>query len=187
MSYLKVIESMGLVFLLVAIATGCSVHERQVSPEQQFRAIELMDQGVMQLRSGELDAARASFQLSFDIAPSAAAIDGQGAVCFQQGDFVCAEQRFFESLESDPEYSQALYNLATLYHLLGEHSLADKYYERALESMPDDARLRNNFAVLLAEDKGFRSMAKDYFEEARQLVPHPIIEDNASKLEKLKW
>jgi len=174
--------------LMIAVATGCTtVPERVVSPEQKFRSMELIDQGVIQLRHGLLDGARASFQLSYEVAPSAAAVDGLGAVCFQQGDFVCAEQRFFESLEHDSNYPYALYHLATLYHLLGQDQLAERYYQRALSTLPDEARLRNNFAVYLSEDKSFRSMAKEYFEQARQLVPDPVIEDNIKKLERLTW
>ena len=167
--------------LLAVVISGCAVIT-PASVDEIHKARSLVTQGVQHLRLGQLDRARASFEVAYQIANLPEAIDGLGCVSFIEGDLDQAERYFVEAYERDPEYVHVLGNLSLLYEARGEKKLADKLYRLALRENPENFRVRNNYAVFLQEagTKGGRqAMLK-----AMALSDHPLMQQNLKQLGK---
>jgi Tfp pilus assembly protein PilF len=172
---------MILVFLSTWILlSGCTA-QRQPSLDDEVRARELIDQGVLELRAGGLEQARASFELAYELAPSAAALDGMGCAAMLQGDVAGAEKLLLSAYEFDQEYTNSLGNLALLYEIQGMREEARRLYERAVQENPKNFRFRNNFAAFLIEygsEASDRARAREQLQKARAMAPHPLVGEN---------
>lgn len=174
-----------LVVVLLVLTLSACVASRVPSPQEHMRAMEILDRGVLALREGEVEKAHQLFELSHQIAPSAAALDGLGCVAVRRGDAQEAQRLFLQALEHDPQYVEALSNLAFLYEAVGWKAESAQLYRQVLERDPTNMRARNNFASLLHEqgEEGRREAFRQ-LQHAASLGSHPVIERNLRALSK---
>jgi len=149
-------------------------------------AAQLVDKGTLLLRWGELEAARAAFQVANELMPSAASLDGLGCVAFRTGDMVLAEEAFKRALALDPHYENARANLAFLYEMTGYSKEAGVHYEEALRGAPNDMALRNNFAAYLFDRGESPTRVREELLRAGVIEPHPIVVSNSDMLDSVE-
>jgi tetratricopeptide (TPR) repeat protein len=84
--------------------------------------------------------------------------NAQGVRMFDQAYYQGAQQRFAESIQTDPSNPEGYYNLARTYHQLGKlHSQpsdfqqAESYYHQCLDRDPNNQDCYRGLAVLLVE------------------------------------
>lgn len=171
-------------FLGLTLAFSSCVAPQGPDIEQERQALALVDKGTWYLRQGNLEQAQAAFEVANQIALSAQAYDGLGSVAMLQDQYKSAEIYFKRALQIDPNYTEALGNLALLYDQWQRTALASRYYSLALKADPANFRVRNNQAVFELEQGGGRSRAKHALFSAKALFDHPIIEKNLLVLEK---
>lgn len=172
--------------VLALILSGC-INTNRPSLSDNQEALALIDNGVVLLRSGELERARAAFDMAYQISGAAAALDGLGCVAFLSEDFKSAENLFWRAYEIDQTYNNSLGNLAMLYQIKGEHQKAEELYLRSISEDPKNFRSRNNFAAFLISNKrdGSNLTKEQAFKEllkAEALAQHPLIKDNIRKI-----
>lgn len=171
--------------LLVAVThvalVGC--FQRDLVPEERYqRALSLVDEGTSLLREKKLSEAGVVFSMAAELAPLAAAVDGQGCVALLQGDLERAEALFERAYGMDQTYDEALGNLAVLKDIQGDSREALRLYTRFLEAHPESGVVRNNKAAL-EYDLGERRMrVAQELQKAERLSEHGIIRDNRAKL-----
>lgn len=173
-----------LILLIGAALTSCAVPVSIDSHARQL-ALQLVDEGIIHLRSGDLAGAGSSFEVSLEIQPTPEAIDGLGCTALLAGKYEEAEVLFIKALQFDEGYSHALGNLALLYDLMGRKELALNIYERALKESPQDFRVRNNFAGVLNDKEAGKNNQKVVTGELRKasvLATHPVIMSNMRKV-----
>lgn len=173
----------SLVLVLTVICLWLPACTPVVAPDTAslHKALELVDQGTLQLRAHDLESAQASFALALQVHPLAAALDGLGCVALRKGELHLAERLFHRAYEMEPDYVTSLRNLALLYEAKGLTAQAEKSYKQALKGEPLDFRARNNLGVLLLTKKDEASAARE-FSLAYASHPHNIIETNLSNL-----
>ena len=177
--------------LLVFNLCACAVPVAP-NPSSINEGLKLVDQGTLQLRKGAFDQAQASFEMAWEIANLAAALDGLGCVAFLREDYPGAEQYFVQAYQQDPDYSNSLGNLALLYERHGLSDEAQQLYERAIAEDPKNVRSRNNFAGFLVSEGGANRSAqgrkagiiraKHELHRAAALANNPIINENIGRL-----
>jgi Tfp pilus assembly protein PilF len=176
-------RSRALLFIF-CVMVGCTpLHSFDLEARQ--RALQLIDQGVGYLRSGDLDRAEASFKVSLNLVPNSAALDGLGCVALLSGHLDRAEQYFIKAYQSDPNYTYSLGNLALLYELVGDRETALKLYQRALTENPRAFQFQNNYAAFLHDYLSVgdrRQSVRAELLKAEALVRHPIIQVNIDKV-----
>lgn len=170
-----------LLILFLLALSGCVA--QSVAPDFASRreAQEIVDNGTLLLREGELSRAQAAFEASWAIAPSPQALDGLGCVAFLKGETKEAEELFTRALTLDEEYSHALGNLALLYESEGNHEKAKELYERGLIQEPKNFQARNNYGVFL-EESGDSDTARGEILRAEAISGHPLIVENVSRI-----
>jgi type IV pilus assembly protein PilF len=82
----------------------------------------------------------------------------------RQGNYDAALKKLQTALEQNPNNGDAQQYIAVLYQTLGERKKAREHFERALELMPDNLFLKNNYGVFLCEEKKFDE-SRVYFKE----------------------
>ncbi len=167
---------------MVALS-GC-FHSVGIPEERYQRAEELVEQGIGLLREERLDDAEASFSMAYDLAPLAAALDGQGCVALLRGEMELAEGFFRKAYESDRTYGEALANLAILMDITGRHREAMQLYTSYLEQYPDGVRARNNRAALEYDMGGSKIWVSQELAKAALLSEDSVIRDNLTNLGK---
>lgn len=175
----------GLFTVLIVVAqvslVGCFT--RELVPEQRYqRALALVDEGTTLLRKKKLTEAAVLFSMAAELAPLAAAVDGQGCVALLEGDLVRAEELFEKAYEMDETYDEALGNLAVLRDIQGNSHEALRLYTRFLEAHPDSGIARNNKAALEYDLGARRMLVVQELQKAGRLSEHGIIKDNAQRL-----
>lgn len=84
----------------------------------------------------------------------------------------------------DATYDASLANLALLYDLTGDKEKARRLYHVVLTRHPESAQVRNNFAGVLLDLEGDRPKARRELVKASELLPHGVIQDNITRLER---
>ncbi len=171
-----------LIFITLFSGCGASLEARQPTYKEISIAQNLIDQGTINLRKGKTIEARSAFELSEEIYPSAAAIDGIGCTLLMDGDLQNAEHSFFKALSIDPNYFSAWSNLALLYDISGLDAMAESIYQEILTQDPTNVAIRGNFAAILYDNYGASDIldAERLLDFAVILEKHPIIEHNLS-------
>jgi len=169
--------------LTLTILSGCMF--KGAVPQQQYdRAMQLVDEGTIKLRQGKLDHALAAFTMAYEIAPVAAAVDGQGCVALLQGRYNEAEDLFDRAYDMDPGYENALGNMALLMEITGRSAAAKDYYNQAVATFPEHPGFRNNRAVL-EYDRGERKMlVVQELKKADLVAEHGVVDANLELLER---
>ena len=68
---------------------------------------------------------------------------------------------------------------------MGRPKQADEYFNRAIKLDPANYRIRNNYAIFLAQsDSSSKRLAREQLAKASVLVETPIIEANMLELSK---
>jgi Flp pilus assembly protein TadD len=168
-------------FLGVFSISGCFLGS-QVSEERYLQAMKMVDQGAEQLRMGKLEEASNSFSLAEELAPLAAAVDGQGCVALLRGNFLQAERLFMRAYEMDGSYDEALANLALLMDVSGRKVRAKELYNQSVIAIPTHVVARNNRAVLEYDQGGGRMGVLEELEKARLVAEHPVVSENVARL-----
>ncbi|MBX7137460.1 MAG: hypothetical protein K1X83_05700 [Oligoflexia bacterium] len=171
-----------MLLVLAVVVNGC-MEPQPPGAASISQALNLVDQGTLMLREGDLHRAQGSFESSWEIVPSPQALDGQGCVAFLHGEFGAAERYFRRAYSEFEKYPEALANLALLYEATGRRSAADSAYRLALREAPANFRGRNNYAVFLRDSgAGPGKVLKELF-KAEAVEKHPMITENISYLE----
>ena len=165
-------------FLLSIGLGGCVITKPSTQPGSQQLGLELIDQGTVWLRAGELDRASGAYETAWQLAKLPAALDGMGCVAFRRGDARQAEALFIQAYQADHSYSAALANLALLYKQHGLSDAAKRLYIEAVQRNPKNYRARNNFGVLLSDIDTSAHAAKAELLRAAALKRDPLIESN---------
>ncbi len=128
--------------------------------------------GMLNFRSGRLDAAaeafRGSLQLNADSAPTRYNL---GLVLSAQRKYAEGIVEFREALRIDPNYSEAHNNLGAMLHITGQFEDAAVHYRRAFEIRPESAEAHGNYGRLLTA-LGRNQPALDAFNRAIALSPN---------------
>jgi Flp pilus assembly protein TadD len=161
--------------------TGCALSSSV--PEGKYRqALELVDQGTANIRQGKLKEANLAFSIAEELAPIAAAVDGQGCVALLLGQFEQAEAMFRRAYNMDQTYEHALANLALLQDIRGSDAEAKRLYDRAIKNLPELVTARNNRAALEYDRSGRKIEAVQELEKADLIAKHPIVTENLARL-----
>ncbi len=177
---------MRLLYVLMVLVVqiwlaGCFRPDRV--PEQRYqRALSLVDEGTSLLRQRKLREADVVFSMAAELAPLAAAVDGQGCVALIEGQLGRAEELFERAYAMDDAYDEALINLAVLKDIQGKSREALELYGRFLEIHPDSGVARNNKAALEYDLGARRILVAQELEKAARLSEHGIIKDNREKI-----
>ncbi len=170
-----------LMFTLLLSLSGC-VFGGKLPQEQHDRAMQLVDQGVTQLRQGRLNEALAAFTMAYEIAPVAAAVDGQGCVAVLEGRYSDAEMLFNRAYEMDGKYDNALGNLALLMELTGRQDKAKELYNQVVALFPEHPGFRNNRAVLEYNQGERKMLVVQELEKADLVAEHRVVKANLERL-----
>lgn len=160
---------------------GCFLSP-QVSDDRYKQAEKLVEQGSEHLRLGRLEEASAAFSVAVELAPLAAAVDGQGCVALLKGDFRQAERLFTAAYEMDASYDEALANLALLMDLSGRKERAKELYDQSVRVMPGHVGVRNNRAVLEYEQGQRKMLVVKELEKAGLLAEHGVVAENLARM-----
>lgn len=90
------------------------------------------------------------------------------------GDHALAEQFFREALRLDPDFAEALTNLALLLDQSGQDAEAEAHYRRSIELRPDYGQTYLNLGVLLARQKRFAQAEAAYRAAIERMQASPI-------------
>lgn len=178
---LRLGEVFGVVLLCLHVLTGCAFH-KTVSGERYERALKLVDEGVGKMREGKFREAQVAFSMAEDLAPLAAAVDGQGCIALLSGELEKAERLFEQAHEMDGAYENALANLALLHEIKGDVVKARKLYDKAIEGLPDSIAARNNRAALEYDDGARKMEVVEELQKAGLLGEHHVVQDNLVRL-----
>lgn len=165
---------------------GCVPQVEPPSIDRSMKSMQWIEKGVWYLRSGDLNKAEAAFTTSAELHTSAISIDGLGCIAFRRGNHAVAEKLFHRAIELDSNYGTAYANLGLLYDVAGKHEVARQYFEKAIQLSPDDAQLRNNFAVLIGETGERPSQAIRELHQAEVLGAHAVAATNMAVLAEIE-
>jgi tetratricopeptide (TPR) repeat protein len=165
--------------------------ERLRDAESEFRAAIALDPGFLaalanltaiQLRAGELEAARATADTFVRIAPgSARALYSRGLVALRAGDAQTAAADFSKLLERNPAAAIAHYDLGLAEVRLARFDAAERELRAALELAPEYARARFALGtVLLRENR--RGEARAAFEQTIRTSIDPSLVNLATAM-----
>lgn len=171
------------VLVLGALAVQGCTPRSQVSPERRRMALQLVDRGTLLMREQRFQEAEAAFQTAYELAPLAAALDGQGCSAFHAGDLIGAERLFRQAYSMDVNYDEALANLGLVLALQGRTEEASEAYRRYLVRRPEAAHVRNNLMVLEYERGEATMKVVSELRKASLLTNHGVIADNLRTLE----
>lgn len=171
---------------VIVFMTGCMI-PKEIPAERYDRALELVDQGTELLRAQRWQEALATFSLAEEVAPIAAAVDGQGCASMMLGDVEIAEQHFKDAYEMDEEYNSSVANLALLYDVTGRRDEALKLYEKFFKEHPDRSAPRNNYAAVLDDLGREQGEVVRELRKAAALQSNEIIEQNITQVLERGW
>lgn len=88
-----------------------------------------------------------------------------GNLSFDEGDFAAAADYYEKTIEENPDFTNAYYNLAIAQYKIGDPELSIETLSSAIEIAPDDADLIYFRAILFYNNEAFEE-AKEDFEKA---------------------
>jgi tetratricopeptide (TPR) repeat protein len=136
----------------------------------------------LQLRRGDLPAARDAANRFVGIAPDAArALYGRGLAALRAGDLAMARNAFRVLAERNPAYAVAHYDLAIVELRAGRDESARTELERALELSPGYARARFALGTVLLRS-GRRDDARAAFDRCAHDAEDPALRALAMEL-----
>ena len=173
---------------LSCLLVGCTPLQ-EPSLNDYRESLTQIDKGVLKLREGELEEAKAAFKVSLELNPSAAAYDGLGCVAIMEKRYSDAETLLWKAYNMDRQYDHVLGNLAFLYEAKGEIQTAKRFYLEAIDKNPSQFRFRNNFAAYLWDHESYGNSSRGALEQlrkARSLSDDELIQQNIVRLEEVE-
>ena len=169
------------------LLTSCSLLQLpdRYTEEQKLRSAQYLLQAATELEKQDLQAARASYQLAYEIVPNAIALDGLGAICHRRKHYADALEYYIRANQLDPHYPGVLANLALLYYETGNYRQAQKFFVLANQKNPDNFKIKNNFSVHTFVN-GDISHAWELMNMAKMIKKDRITTTNYHKLEAFK-
>jgi len=104
-----------------------------------------------------------------------------GLAYMTQGRNEWAMTKLKRALKENPDNGEAHHYIAELYRRLGEMDKAETHFKEALDRMPHDTPLLNNYGVFLCDEKKFDE-ADRYFQK---VLKDPLNDDRAQTYENL--
>ena len=176
-------RSVPLLVAGIVLFVGCAAQRVDNEIINSKKALDYIDAGSVALQKGDLSMARGAFEIAEKLRAGASSADGLGCVALQEGKFREAERMFQAAISRDKSYGEAYSHLADLYVRIGDPELAMRYYERALDELPDQSAALNNFGVLVAEYDENEHRARELFSKAAVSGNHPTAEENRQLVE----
>jgi Tfp pilus assembly protein PilF len=128
--------------------------------------------GMIRLRQGQADEAKAYFERALEIEPKhASAHNNLGLLLLQQRQFGRAKAHFETALAADPGYANAESNLGMLYLQQDDLVQARVHFERAVQMLPTLADARLNLANVLLR-QGEAKAAVEHLQKLLQTQPN---------------
>jgi len=176
------------IICLLATVSGCALPKPPATSENIAKASELVDRGVLFLRANKFDEAQASFEAASEIGQIPAALDGLGCIAFLRGEPEVAI-KLFEAAYNQGGYPMALANLALVQESLGNLTVADTLYRRAIAEDPKNYKARGNFSVFMAEYLDEREEARRELLKAKVIESTPLLIHNQRVMDEvlLDW
>lgn len=178
---MKHITILTSVCMMVLGSAGCML-PKEIPADRYEKALGLVDRGTELLRAQRWNEALATFSMAEEVAPLAAAVDGQGCASMMLGEFDEAEGHFKDAYEMDEGYNSSIANLALLYDVQGRREEALKLYEKFFKEHPDHSGPRNNYAAVLDDLGRDRGEVVRELRKAQALQSDEIIEQNITKV-----
>ncbi len=177
---MKNLKKFLLIFLFFEISCIPAVKQENIDLAKKYA-----DKATIDMIKGDFNQARAGFNLSLEMAIIPEGYDGLGCIAFYSKNYKEAEYFFIRAYEQDKSYIRALSNLALLYDSLGLKEDARRVFHFALQRIPEDHRLRNNFAGFLFDnkDKESKEMAIEELRKAFAMKKDVLIKKNIDKIE----
>ena len=171
---------MKLIFILFTILfLGCGNYNYRPTLNDIREAQQLIDRGVLYLRSNNAQKALATFEMALEINYSSEALDGVGSAYFLMGEYEKAQTYFLKAYNEDNSYAPALEHLALLYEMYHYNEEAEILYKQALDLNPKLYSARNNKAVFLYENRIMsKTDTKTELLKAQEIFNNKIIRDN---------
>ena len=85
-----------------------------------------------------------------------------GALYYRQGSYAIAKDRLEKALSANPRLPEAHSTLALTYEKLGNAVAAEQHYERAVKLAPNNADVRNTYAVFLCQQRRFDEAGEQF-------------------------
>ncbi len=80
----------------------------------------------------------------------------------QKGDRKTAIEKLLKATEADPNYAPAQHALALAYQEFGQIELAETHFRKAVELLPNDGAIRNNFGAFLCGQKRYAESEEQF-------------------------
>ena len=90
-----------------------------------------------------------------------------GIEYFRRGDYEMSRAKLEKALELDPDLPQAHGAIAVLYEKVGEATLAEQHYKKAIRLNPDNAREQNNYGQFLCFQERYQEANKEFMKAAK--------------------
>lgn len=176
---MKKVKKYLLLFLFFLISCIPTVSKDNIELAKKYA-----DKATIDMIKGDFEQAKAGFNLSLELAIVPESYDGLGCLAFYNKNYKEAEYFFIRAYEQDKTYIRALSNLALLYDSLGLKEDARRVFHFALQRIPEDYRLRNNFAGFLFDykDEESKEMAKEELRKAFVMKKDMLIKNNLTKI-----
>ncbi|MFT5140861.1 MAG: type IV pilus assembly protein PilF, partial [Rhodothermales bacterium] len=88
-----------------------------------------------------------------------------GQEYLERGKYEIALEKLKKAINSDPDYAPAHTVIAVLYERIGELDLAEKHYLTAVDILPNNGDVNNNYGVFICQN-GEPERAAAYFYKA---------------------
>jgi len=171
-----------LISLCAMFPVGCLINY-PASVENLEEAKRFITRGNKAVLEGELETARAHYEIAEELGLEVDGLLGQGVVATRMRELDEAETLFQRVRALAPTDAYALGNLGVLCHLRERYQCAGHYYERALRADPTAVEFRNNLAIVFLSTVGRRGQAMKEFQKAYSVLPHPYVRSNIKALE----
>jgi len=130
-------------------------------------------QGLVEMMTGDLEAAETSFRHSVDLDPDDPEGYEQLAYFYRTtGQIEKTIATYQSALQASPGNARLHHFLGVLYELDGKRDLAIEHYSKAVENDKTLGEAMNNLAYLLAEGGLDLDRALDLAQEAKELLPN---------------
>lgn len=178
----QILKRFKLVCLVSCLLGACSTLPGN-SLKSRMESDRLVKKGIIFLRTGDLQSAKAAFETAYEVGKQPAALDGIGSIYYFQGNYKLAGQYFIASYKKNNKYLRGLANLARVYEKTGLYNDARSLYEYLLAREPENFQIRNNFVALLHEHYKESEESVVYeLKKALVISNDPLVKTNLDKV-----
>ncbi len=136
---------------LALLVAGAVLANWPLLPRTEFVANSTFNHGKLLAGQGKFKEAASSFRAALETTPNRVELKVALANALANlGRIEEARAQLDQALQLKPDYAEALAQLGLIEYLSGRELEAAKYLGRALEGLPNDGSIRNNYAWILA-------------------------------------